>query len=100
MIGSNKTRARHHCRGCGGLFLTTPKPQNHADDDDISLCIKTVRETLPGAPLFLSGFSQGGNVGLRHLGRVKGSPFLACYAVGNPYCLVGTSFWLKYGVCA
>eukprot|EP01006_Ploeotia_vitrea_P065633 TRINITY_DN93565_c0_g1_i1.p1 TRINITY_DN93565_c0_g1~~TRINITY_DN93565_c0_g1_i1.p1 ORF type:complete len:711 (+),score=315.53 TRINITY_DN93565_c0_g1_i1:89-2134(+) len=87
-------------RGCGENLLVNCRPQNYADDDDIKHVLRHVLSWYPDSPLFAVGFSLGGNVLARHLGKCgqagQTSPILAAATLGNPWNLVGLSYWLKY----
>jgi len=87
-------------RGCGENELVTPKPQDYADEEDCQLCLGRIKERYPKAPLVAVGYSLGANFLVRHLGLTarKGgkSPILAAVALGNPWNLVGLSYYLKY----
>ena len=62
-------RAVVYCRrGCGGLALETPKPQNYSDREDVAAMLAQVRERCPQAPLLGVGFSLGGNYLVNYLG--------------------------------
>ncbi|CAN0405827.1 unnamed protein product, partial [Discosporangium mesarthrocarpum] len=49
-------------RGCSGEDNKTLGAYHLGFTDDLELVVRTLRERHPGSPIFLSGFSLGGNV--------------------------------------
>lgn len=57
-------------RGCNGEENDTPGAYHLGFTDDLKYVIKTLNSRFPSKPLYLSGFSLGGNVLLKCLGEL------------------------------
>ena len=106
-----------HCRGCGGVPLTTPKIFCQADTSDMFVSIKEIRSQFPDAPVFAVGFSLGGYTLNKYVGQVdtgvysQGTLFRALtnqgiasalgFRPGNPcwQCLTFQEQALRYVIC-
>jgi predicted alpha/beta-fold hydrolase len=89
-------------RGCQ-IPLTNESPQDYADaakwpHGDLARALREVQARAgQAAPLIGVGFSLGANYLTSHLGAAgPQSPLVAGVALGNPFDLVGSSYWVKH----
>ena len=57
-------------RGCGGELNLTPGAYHVGFTSDVNLVCQKIQERNPNLPIYLSGFSLGGNVILKFLGEL------------------------------
>ena len=87
-----------HFRGCSGEPNRLARSYHSGDTGDLSYCINTLRRREPRTPLAAVGFSLGGNVLLKWLGKTSGAaPLRAAVAVSVPYVLGGAANRLNQG---
>ncbi|CEM20095.1 unnamed protein product [Vitrella brassicaformis CCMP3155] len=83
-------------RGCAGQPLTSPFTYSAACTSDLHYTVHHIHERFPHNPLFLVGFSLGGNLMVKFLSE-EGHPggaaelITAAVAVANPWDLVRLS---------
>ena len=77
-----------HFRGCSGEPNRLPRSYHSGETGDLAYVVNLLRQREPGTPLFVVGFSLGGNVLLKWLGE-NGSQALikAAVAVSVPFLL-------------
>lgn len=73
-LGYGFRAARMNMRCCGDAEGLSTKFYNGAQSEDVAAVCRCVREQHPGAPIFLAGFSLGGNLVLKAAGekRIEG----------------------------
>lgn len=87
-----------HFRGCSGEPNRLARSYHSGDTGDLAFCINTLRRREPHTPLAAVGFSLGGNVLLKWLGKASGAaPLRAAVAVSVPYVLGGAADRLNHG---
>jgi predicted alpha/beta-fold hydrolase len=87
-----------HFRGCSGEPNRLARSYHSGDTGDLSWFINTLRRREPRAPLAVIGFSLGGNVLLKWLGKSGGAaPVRAGVAVSVPYVLGSAADRLNQG---
>lgn len=87
-----------HFRGCSGEPNRLARSYHSGDTGDLAFCINTLRRREPHTPLAAVGFSLGGNVLLKWLGKTSGAaPLRAAVAVSVPYVLGGAADRLNHG---
>ncbi len=75
-------------RGCSGSHNRLTRSYHSGETGDIAYVVNNIKQTNPGAPLFVIGFSLGGNVLLKWLGEQKAAaPITAAVAVSVPFDL-------------
>ena len=57
-------------RSCSGEDNLTLKAYHMGFTDDLKFLVEQLRQRYPAAPIFLSGFSLGGNVICKYLGEM------------------------------
>lgn len=87
-----------HFRGCSGEPNRLARSYHSGDTGDLAYFINTLRQRGPRTPLAVVGFSLGGNVLLKWLGKAGGdAPLRAAVAVSVPYVLRGAAERLNHG---
>lgn len=87
-----------HFRGCGGEPNRLARSYHSGETGDLAFCINALRRREPHTPLAAVGFSLGGNVLLKWLGKAGGAaPLRAAVAVSVPYVLGGAAERLNHG---
>jgi len=87
-----------HFRGCSSEPNRLARSYHSGDTGDLSHFINTLRRREPRTPLATVGFSLGGNVLLKWLGKAGGAaPLRAAVAVSVPYVLRGAAERLNHG---
>ncbi len=87
-----------HFRGCSGEPNRLARSYHSGDTGDLSYFINTLRRREPRTPLAAVGFSLGGNVLLKWLGKASGAaPLRAAVAVSVPYVLGSAADRLNRG---
>ena len=77
-----------HFRGCSGEPNRLARSYHSGDTEDLAYFIHTLRRREPRTPLAAIGFSLGGNVLLKWLGKTGPAvPLRAAVAVSVPYVL-------------
>ena len=77
-----------HFRGCSGEPNRLPRSYHSGETGDLAYVVDLLRQREPDAPLFVVGFSLGGNVLLKWLGEVGSqAPIKAAVAVSVPFLL-------------
>ena len=75
-------------RSCGGVMNRARRTYHSGETTDTELVINRLRERFPDAPLYLIGFSLGGNVTLKWLAeRGASAPVTAAAAISPPFDL-------------
>jgi hypothetical protein len=87
-----------HFRGCSGEPNRLPRSYHSGDTGDLAFLVTTLRRREPRAPLATVGFSLGGNVLLKWLGKAGSvAPLHAAVAVSVPFVLHGAAERLQQG---
>lgn len=87
-----------HFRGCSGEPNRLARSYHSGDTGDLSYFVNTLRRREPRTPLATIGFSLGGNVLLKWLGKAGGAaPLRAAVAVSVPYVLRNAADRLNHG---
>jgi len=87
-----------HFRGCSGEPNRLARSYHSGDTGDLDFLVTTLLRREPHAPLATVGFSLGGNVLLKWLGKGGGvTPLHAAVAVSVPFVLHGASARLQQG---
>lgn len=87
-----------HFRGCSGEPNRLARSYHSGDTGDLDFLVTTLLRREPHAPLATVGFSLGGNVLLKWLGKAGGvTPLHAAVAVSVPFVLHGASARLQQG---
>ncbi|MEW6331306.1 MAG: hydrolase [Pseudomonadota bacterium] len=77
-----------HFRGCSGEPNRLARSYHSGDTGDLSFFVNTLRRREPHTPLAVVGYSLGGNVLLKWLGKAGGAaPLRAACAVSVPFVL-------------
>lgn len=77
-----------HFRGCAGVPNHRDRGYHSGETTDLEAVVTALRERSPSVPLFVVGFSLGGNVLLKWLGeRGSDAPINAACAVSVPFLL-------------
>jgi len=77
-----------HFRGCSGEPNRLGRSYHSGDTGDLAYLIEVLRQREPHTPLATVGFSLGGNVLLKWLGKTGGqAPLCAAVAVSVPFVL-------------
>jgi len=75
-------------RGCSGSHNRLTRSYHSGETEDIAYVINDIKKSNPDAPLFVVGFSLGGNVLLKWLGEQKtAAPITAAVAISVPFDL-------------
>ena len=87
-----------HFRGCSGEPNRLARSYHSGDTDDLAYLVDTLRRREPDTALATVGFSLGGNVLLKWLGK-SGShaPLSAAVAVSVPFVLSNAAERLQHG---
>jgi predicted alpha/beta-fold hydrolase len=86
-----------HFRGCSGTVNRLPRSYHAGETADLLLVLEHIRKRHQG-PLFVAGYSLGGNMLLKHLGEQgHGSPIDAAVAVSVPFDLHGAALSIDKG---
>ncbi len=87
-----------HFRGCSGEPNRLARSYHSGDTDDLDFLAATLRRREPHTPLATVGFSLGGNVLLKWLGKAGSvTPLHAAVAVSVPFVLHGAAARLQQG---
>jgi hypothetical protein len=87
-----------HFRGCSGEPNRLARSYHSGDTGDLDFLVATLRRREPRAPLAAVGFSLGGNVLLKWLGKAGSlAPLHAAVAVSVPFVLHGAAERLQQG---
>ncbi len=87
-----------HFRGCSGEPNRLPRSYHSGETGDLAHVVDVLRRREPGTPLFVVGFSLGGNVLLKWLGGMgKQAPIKAAVAVSVPFQLAESARRLERG---
>jgi hypothetical protein len=87
-----------HFRGCSGEPNRLPRSYHSGDTGDLAFLVTTLRRRDPRTPLAAVGFSLGGNVLLKWLGKAGSvAPLNAAVAVSVPFVLHGAAARLQLG---
>ena len=60
-----------HFRGCSGELNRLPRAYHSGDSDEVDWVLRRLRANHPARPLFVAGFSLGGNALLKWLTRCR-----------------------------
>ncbi len=83
-----------HFRSCSGRLNRSSHFYNAAYTGDLEIVMDKITERYPGCPLFLMGFSLGGNILLHYLIKNSSSPIKAAIAVSMPFELSKSAEYL------
>jgi predicted alpha/beta-fold hydrolase len=87
-----------HFRGCSGEPNRLARSYHSGDTGDLSCFVNTLRRREPRTPLAVVGYSLGGNVLLKWLGKAgAAAPLRAAVAVSVPFVLGGAADRLNQG---
>lgn len=87
-----------HFRGCSSIPNRLARSYHAGETNDLSTVIKIIRKREPTTPIYLIGYSLGGNVLLKALGEGKINNFItAAVAVSVPFELDKTANYMCYG---
>jgi len=86
-----------HFRGCSGRENRQAAAYHSGDTRDISYLAKLLIQRYQNCPLFLLGFSLGGNVVTRYLSQQPDNPFTAATVVCAPLHLASCSQRIDQG---
>lgn len=87
-----------HFRGCSGEPNRLVRSYHSGDTGDLAYLIEVLRQREPHTPLATVGFSLGGNVLLKWLGKTRGqAPLRAAVAVSVPFVLHSAADRLQQG---
>ena len=87
-----------HFRGCSGEPNRLARSYHSGDTGDLAYVITTLQQREPRTPLAIIGYSLGGNVLLRWLGKTdSAAPVRAAVAVSVPYVLHSAADRLNRG---
>lgn len=87
-----------HFRGCSGEPNRLARSYHSGDTGDLAFLVATLCRREPHAPLATVGFSLGGNVLLKWLGKAGGvTPLHAAVAVSVPFVLHSSAERLQQG---
>jgi predicted alpha/beta-fold hydrolase len=87
-----------HFRGCSGEPNRLARSYHSGDTGDLTFLVTTLHRREPSAPLAAVGFSLGGNVLLKWLGKTDGAtPLHAAVAVSVPFVLNSAAERLQLG---
>lgn len=87
-----------HFRGCSGEPNRLARSYHSGDTGDLAWLIEVLRQREPHTPLAIVGFSLGGNVLLKWLGKTGGqAPLRAAVAVSAPFVLHNAADRLQRG---
>jgi len=77
-----------HFRGCSGEPNRLARSYHSGETGDLSFVVETLRARFPNEPIFVTGFSLGGNVLLKWLGETgANNPATAAAAISVPFML-------------
>lgn len=87
-----------HLRGCSGEPNNTSKSYHSGQSEDLQFVIESLKRNEPNTPIFVVGFSLGGNLLLKCLGEQgRASGIEAAVAVSVPYDLALTAERINQG---
>jgi len=87
-----------HFRGCSGEPNRLPRAYHSGETDDARYFIKYLKQQYPQAELYAAGYSLGGNMLLKYLGKYKENSLLkAAAAISPPLDLSVCEQRLKHG---
>lgn len=87
-----------HFRGCSGEPNRLARSYHSGDTGDLAYLVDTLRRREPDTALATVGFSLGGNVLLKWLGKTgKQAPLSAAVAVSVPFVLSNAAERLRHG---
>lgn len=87
-----------HFRGCSGEPNRLPRSYHSGETGDLAYVVELLRRREPGTPLFVVGFSLGGNVLLKWLGENGNRASInAAVAVSVPFLLAESAKRLEQG---
>ncbi len=87
-----------HFRGCSGEPNRLPRGYHSGETGDLAHVVDLLRRREPATPLFVVGFSLGGNVLLKWLGEPgKQAPINTAVAVSVPFLLAESAKRLNQG---
>ncbi|MGE5240979.1 MAG: hydrolase [Bacteroidota bacterium] len=87
-----------HFRGCSGEPNRLPRSYHSGDTGDLIHLVETLRQREPRTPLATVGYSLGGNVLLKWLGKTgEKAPLCAAVAVSVPFVLDHAAAKLQRG---
>jgi len=87
-----------HFRGCSGEPNRLPRSYHSGETGDIGHVLKALRQREPDAPIAAVGYSLGGNVLLKYLGKTgHDTPLCAAAAVSVPMLLNECALRLEVG---
>lgn len=87
-----------HFRGCSGEPNLASRAYHSGETTDLHFVLQTIRTRYPDLPIFIVGFSLGGNVLLKYLGQDdQHVPVTAAIAVSVPFKLNDVAIRLEYG---
>jgi predicted alpha/beta-fold hydrolase len=85
-----------HFRGCSGVPNRLLRSYHSGDTDDINYLSNYLSNKMKGTPLFVVGYSLGGNVLLKWLGEQASKvPLTAAVAISVPFQLHPTACHIK-----
>jgi predicted alpha/beta-fold hydrolase len=87
-----------HFRGCSGRPNRQAKSYHSADTRDLTYLTPLLVQQYPNAPLFLIGFSLGGNVAVNYLADVPNNPYQAAVIICAPLDLASCSKKVNEGI--
>jgi predicted alpha/beta-fold hydrolase len=87
-----------HFRGCSGEPNRLPRSYHSGETGDLACTVNLLRDREPQTPIFVVGFSLGGNVLLKWLGESGArAPIQAAVAVSVPFLLRESAGRLEQG---
>lgn len=87
-----------HFRGCSGVPNRLARNYHGGETEDLLTVIQIIRRREPTTPIYLIGYSLGGNVLLKALGEGKIKDYIkAAIAVSVPFELNKTADYMRYG---
>ena len=86
-----------HFRGCSGRANRQAAAYHSGDTRDITYLATMLKNNYPHCPLFLIGFSLGGNVVARYIAHNVNNPFTAATIVCAPSHLASCSLRINQG---
>ena len=86
-----------HFRGCSGRPNRLPNSYHSADIRDLNFFSPWLSTHFPNAPLFLVGFSLGGNVAVNYLAANPDNPYRAAAVICAPLDLASCSKKVNQG---
>lgn len=88
-----------HFRGCSGEMNRLPRSYHSGDTEDLAYIINEIRKREKDTPLFVIGYSMGGNVLLKWLGETgQANPLQSAVAVSVPFDLLKAALHINRGI--